>query len=80
MPLEVESSRLNEWLDAMASRFLAASYRRGRFAAGLHAFFVFGIKQAWVCLFGGLMIALLLGTYLWFKLRYRHSGESPAGI
>lgn len=27
---------------------------------------MFGIKQGWACLFGGLMLALLLGTYLFW--------------
>jgi len=42
----------------------AASH--GRYASWLHEFIVFGIKQAWSCLFGGLMVALLLGTHLWY--------------
>ena len=29
-------------------------------------FVSFGIKQAWACLFGGLMLALLLGTFLFY--------------
>ncbi|KMW48266.1 hypothetical protein AC240_05150 [Ralstonia sp. MD27] len=40
--------------------------RHGQLAAGLHEFVVFGIKQAWACLFGGLMVALLIGTHLWY--------------
>lgn len=39
---------------------------RGRWAASLHEFIVFGIKQAWACLFGGLMVALLIGTHFWY--------------
>ena len=30
----------------------------------LYEFLLFGFKQGWACLFGGLMLALLLGTYL----------------
>jgi uncharacterized membrane protein YoaT (DUF817 family) len=30
---------------------------------GLYEFLLFGFKQAWACLFGGLMLALLVGTY-----------------
>ena len=37
---------------------------RGPVTLGLFEFLAFGIKQAWACLFGGLMLALLLGTYL----------------
>lgn len=40
--------------------------RRGAWATVLHEFVVFGIKQAWACLFGGLMVALLIGTHLWY--------------
>jgi len=32
----------------------------------LYEFVRFGIKQAWACLFGGLMLALLIGTFLWY--------------
>jgi uncharacterized membrane protein YoaT (DUF817 family) len=36
---------------------------RGAFAAALYEFLRFGVKQAWACLFGGLMVALLIGTH-----------------
>lgn len=32
-------------------------------AAWAYEFLLFGFKQAWACLFGGLMLALLLGTH-----------------
>ncbi|MDX2289036.1 MAG: DUF817 domain-containing protein [Hyphomicrobiaceae bacterium] len=32
----------------------------------VHEFVRFGIKQAWACLFGGMMLALLLATHLWY--------------
>ncbi len=32
----------------------------------LYEFLLFGFKQAWACLFGGLMLALLVGTYLFY--------------
>ena len=41
-----------------------AAERRGTFAAGSYEFLRFGIKQGWACLFGGLMVALLIATYL----------------
>ncbi len=34
--------------------------------AWAYEFFLFGFKQAWACLFGGLMLALLLGTHLFY--------------
>jgi len=36
---------------------------RGLWAVVLHEFVCFGLKQAWACLFGGCMLALLLGTW-----------------
>lgn len=43
-----------------------AAEARGVLVAGLYEFLRFGIKQGWACLFGGLMCALLIGTYLWY--------------
>ena len=37
---------------------------RGPVTGALFEFVAFGIKQAWACLFGGLMLALLLATFL----------------
>ena len=34
--------------------------------AWLYEFLLFGFKQGWACLFGGLMLALLLGTHLFY--------------
>lgn len=34
--------------------------------AWAYEFLLFGFKQAWACLFGGLMLALLLATHLWY--------------
>jgi uncharacterized membrane protein YoaT (DUF817 family) len=37
-----------------------------RFACLFWEFVVFGVKQAWACLFGGLLLALILVThFLW---------------
>lgn len=35
-------------------------------AAALYEFLLFGFKQGWACLFGALMLALLLATRLWY--------------
>lgn len=54
------------------TRFIAVEARLARFAARRPAtafayeFLRFGVKQAWACLFGGAMVALLIGTYLWY--------------
>jgi uncharacterized membrane protein YoaT (DUF817 family) len=37
-----------------------------RFPPGLQEFCLFGIKQAWACLFGGLLLALIIATKLWW--------------
>ena len=37
---------------------------RSRAGRGAFEFLMFGLKQAWACLFGGAMLALLLGTHL----------------
>ncbi len=52
--------------------FVAAEARLGtRMArrpgtAFLYEFLRFGMKQAWACLFGGIMVALILGTHFWY--------------
>lgn len=39
---------------------------RSKWNAWAYEFLLFGLKQAWACLFGGAMLALILGTkYLW---------------
>lgn len=51
-------------------RFIALEYRIGQRAAGspwtraTYEFIRFGLKQAWACLFGAIMVALLIATYL----------------
>ncbi|PXA96270.1 DUF817 domain-containing protein [Nostoc sp. 3335mG] len=39
---------------------------RGPLADGLIEFGVFGLKQAWACLFGGLMLGMIIITRLWW--------------
>jgi uncharacterized membrane protein YoaT (DUF817 family) len=53
---------LQEWESRLASNLAG----RGRFGLALYEFFRFGVKQAWACLFGGLMCLLLLGTHWWY--------------
>ena len=54
------------------SRFIEADRRLAQRASGnpvtlgLYEFLRFGIKQAWACLFGGAMLALLLASHLWY--------------
>ena len=54
------------------SRFAAIRARLEDYDPGggwrlwLYEFFLFGFKQGWACLFGALMLALLLATYLFY--------------
>lgn len=53
-------------------RYIEAEERLGRWAeqrpatAFFYEFLRFGIKQAWACLFGAMMVALIVGTHLWY--------------
>lgn len=42
------------------------SFVQGPWSAGLFEFVSFGIKQAWACLFGGALLALIIATYLFY--------------
>ena len=79
MPLEIERKTLQEPAASAAAqwaplarfvgweRAIAAwATRKGPMAAFAYEFVRFGIKQGWACLFGGLMLALLLATHLWY--------------
>jgi uncharacterized membrane protein YoaT (DUF817 family) len=39
---------------------------RSKLRSWVYEFLLFGLKQAWACLFGGLMLALLVGTHLFW--------------
>lgn len=45
---------------------LEAFEPRPGFSAWIYEFVLFGFKQGWACLFGGLMLALLLATFLFY--------------
>ncbi|ODT80784.1 MAG: hypothetical protein ABS76_15065 [Pelagibacterium sp. SCN 64-44] len=49
-----------------AAHGVLARLPRGRLADGLVEFLVFGLKQAWACLFGGLMLGMILLTRLYW--------------
>ncbi len=56
-------------LEAWGRHWLARlEARAGQSAAGrfLFEFLMFGIKQAWACLFGGIMVALLFASHLFY--------------
>ena len=45
---------------------LHARHVKGPVSQAVFEFVAFGIKQGWACLFGGLMLGLLLATFLWY--------------
>ena len=63
-------SAANQW--APLARFIATDVRLGHWAGKrrstlfIYEFVRFGVKQAWACLFGGAMVALIVGTFLWY--------------
>ena len=58
LPLEALGRR---WLSRAQARADRAAWSRYAFE-----FLMFGIKQGWACLFGGLMLVLLVGTHLFW--------------
>lgn len=55
------SARLTHYREQLRGAFV-----RGPWSAGLFEFISFGVKQAWACLFGGVLLALILATYLFY--------------
>lgn len=53
------------WLTLRRER-LRAFLVRDPLTEGLFEFLAFGVKQAWACLFGAVMLALLLGTHVFY--------------
>lgn len=47
-------ARVGQWAESPPTR------------AFIYEFLRFGIKQAWACLFGAAMVALIVGTHLWY--------------
>jgi uncharacterized membrane protein YoaT (DUF817 family) len=58
-------ARLEARIDEAANRMLGEA-PAGGWRGGLVEFLVFGAKQAWACVFGGLMLALILAARLFF--------------
>ena len=52
---------LHRQRERLHSRFVT-----GWKSQALFEFITFGVKEAWACLFGGLMLALLVGTFLFY--------------
>jgi uncharacterized membrane protein YoaT (DUF817 family) len=66
MQLQAESRGPNEWVERIVADILYGNDRRNRISSAFHILVAFGIKQAWVCLFGGLMVALLIASHFWY--------------
>jgi len=45
---------------------LRAAYVKGPVSLALFEFISFGVKQAWACLFGGVLLALILATFAFY--------------
>jgi len=58
-----DATSLERSIDARTRRLLDRAPRGWRWLIELLAF---GLKQAWACVFGGAMLAVLLGTRLWY--------------
>ena len=63
---QVTATSWRAFLRAQDWRLAVWCRRRGAYAIAVHEFFWFGIKQAWACLFGGIMLALLVVTWRWY--------------
>ena len=57
--------KLERWLHARREAWREA-FVKGPVTSFTFEFVSFGVKQAWACLFGGLMLALLVGSFLFY--------------
>jgi uncharacterized membrane protein YoaT (DUF817 family) len=57
--------KFESWLHARRAAWRAA-FVRGPWTTFVFEFVSFGIKQGWACLFGGLMLAVLAGSFLFY--------------
>ena len=64
MPEPVQTRLQQRLHEARAA--LHARHVKGPVSQAVFEFVAFGIKQGWACLFGGLMLGLLLATFLWY--------------
>lgn len=58
-------TEFRNWL-TQAREQLRERFVLGRVSAAAFEFVSFGIKQGWACIFGGLLLALILATHLWY--------------
>jgi len=48
------------------ARIAAFAERKGPATLAVYEFVRFGVKQGWACLFGALMLAMIIATHLWY--------------
>ncbi|MEV7607721.1 DUF817 domain-containing protein [Paenarthrobacter sp. NPDC089322] len=59
------STPVEETIDNLAHRYLDR-FPGGRLRAALTEFLVFGLKQAWACVFGALLLTVIIAVRLWY--------------
>jgi uncharacterized membrane protein YoaT (DUF817 family) len=64
--VQAASGSPGAWVERAINALLAGNERRSRIGCAARVLVAFGIKQAWVCLFGGLMVALLIASHFWY--------------
>ena len=60
---------LKDWIKGQVAGMDAIARpwaQRSRAQAFAYEFLLFGLKQAWACLYGGAMVALLIASHLWW--------------
>lgn len=65
MPAKRDRLPLETWGRAWLGRIQIWADRRAWSRYGFE-FLMFGVKQAWACLFGGLLLGLIVATFLWW--------------
>jgi uncharacterized membrane protein YoaT (DUF817 family) len=69
MPSGERPLSLKDWIKGRVGdfdRWMRPWASRSALNQALYEFLLFGLKQAWACLFGGAMLALILGTHLFW--------------
>ncbi|MFB9716391.1 DUF817 family protein [Arthrobacter methylotrophus] len=60
-----ELTAIEELIDGSAARFVGHSPAQG-LRSRLTEFTVFGLKQAWACVFGASLLAVIFAAHLWY--------------
>lgn len=63
--MAVQYTGVEERIDALAHKVLDR-LEGGAVPGAIIEIIVFGLKQAWACLFGGLMLAMIIASALWY--------------